>query len=144
MTKNELLVLLAEKFSEILGIELVDSLGPVSWYTANVFDIDGIVASRSNVGFYVVNEGQPEEAAYWTNAEPKPEPITSFRDEVLALIGQKIDALEIEGAYIENIDAANETAICRVFRETGADPSIEEIRVFMDRDELDALRYRLI
>lgn len=91
MGKQDLLDALALKFTAVLQVSLADTLGAVNYYVANVFDTSGDTGRRKNVGFYVVDEGQPAEAAYWQGREPKPAPgPPTFAQELVTYLNTKI------------------------------------------------------
>ena len=60
MKKNDLLTQLEEKFARVLEIGAVEpEIAGVRWYIANVLDTMGKDnATKSNVGFYVVDEAR--------------------------------------------------------------------------------------
>jgi len=143
MNKAELLAALASKYTSVLKVEGPQITGNVSWYTANVLDVNGDSARQQNVGFYVYNEGDPGEAAYWNGSEPKPTPsgTLTVASQVAAFIAAKIADNTIEGATVENIDETNVTAIV-VAQMVGSGDLIEK-RLFLDKEN-GVLRIRVI
>lgn len=74
MTKQDVLDALDAKFAAVLRVKYKDELEGVAWWVANVLDVSGDSAIRKNVEFYVIDEGEPTERAYWRGNEPKPGP----------------------------------------------------------------------
>lgn len=73
MTKTELLTDLEAKdfVGKIVSTELSRSLpGNINWYIANLIEIKDNVAVDRSVHFYVVDEGEPTESAFYKDAPP--------------------------------------------------------------------------
>lgn len=96
MTKAECLVILAEKFYQVLSVNPQgDPEAGVQWYLVGVFDRteDETGLLRKNIPIYVENEGLATEVAYWGPAEPKPDPPTEipFQAKIENFIKEKVD-----------------------------------------------------
>jgi len=80
MTKIELLVDLATRDGiAALVLDPVDvtpsgDVGTVAWYDQAVWEIRGDAALKKSIRFYVLEEGEPGEAAYYKDAEPQTAP----------------------------------------------------------------------
>lgn len=92
MNKSELLTILAGKYDRVLNVDPRELVAGVQVYLANVLDVSGDTAIKANVGFYVIDEGQPGEIAYWMNAEPKPMPVVTFQAELSAYLDTQVGA----------------------------------------------------
>lgn len=96
MTKQDVLDALDAKFAAVLRLKEKDDLGGVSWWIANVLEITGDSANRRNVDFYVIDEGEPSERAYWHGGEPNPAPLPpTFEDELTVWLDGKVAADQI-------------------------------------------------
>ena len=137
MNKAELLGKLNDKFHRVDDPgTAVQTYGNLKYYQVKVYDVVGETIRDMNIPFYVENEGQAEEAAYWSPAEPKPDAISGFQNEVAVYIAGKITDSTIEAAFAEQIDRVNETAIYKVVM-----PDLTEKRIFVDKDNGN-LRHR--
>lgn len=74
MTKSELLAWLDEQSwtSNVGEATLAVATGHdnIAWYSVQLMDVSNDEAIRRNVQFYVVNEGENDEAAYWKDKTP--------------------------------------------------------------------------
>lgn len=117
MDKTTLEQAIVDKFETVLQVTLGSTVGNVKYYVANVLDVAGDTAHTINVMYYVVNEGEVDEIAYWGNSEPKPAlPGPTFADEARAWLRNKVDA--IVGSNI-----------IRMFDQLSADDAQERARV---------------
>ena len=139
MTKAELITALNAKFHKVFTPDLKQTYDNIKYYTVSVFDKAGDSLRDQNIPFYVEDEGEPSEAAYWSPSEPKPDPVGGFQQEVAAYIAAKITDDTIEGAFPESIDVINENAIYRVVM-----PDLSEKRLFVDKDGNGDLRHRAL
>jgi len=139
MKKAELLQKLNDKFYKVLNVTMHKEYDGLRWYTAKVYDKIGDALRDANIPFYVENEGEADEAAYWSPSEPKPDPVTGFTQEVNDYIKGVIDAGQIEGAFIEAIDEVKEIAIARIIMN-----DLTEQRRFVDRKTDGTLQHRQI
>lgn len=137
MTKSELLTELGTKFYKVLNPTMHQEEGGLRWYTVKVYDRIGDAIRDSNIPFYVENEGEINEIAYWSPSEPKPDPVSGFQQEIDIYIAGKITGGTIEGAFAETVDQINETAIYKVVM-----PDLTERRLFVDKDANGDLRHR--
>ncbi|MCK5608633.1 hypothetical protein KAR91_42515 [Candidatus Pacearchaeota archaeon] len=136
MKKVDLLQALSVKFHKVETPNLVQTYGSLKYYQVKVYDVIGETIRDMNIPFYVENEGQAGESAYWSPAEPKPDPVGGFQNEVAAYITGKITDGTIEAAFAEQIDRVNKTAIYKVVM-----PDLTEKRIFVDKDNGN-LRHR--
>ena len=146
MTKQELLQKLSIKFHKIgtphpqytsgdPPVPTPDENG-YQYYLVKVHDSVNDGLRDINIGFWVENEGQGNEVAFWSPSEPKPEPISGFQQEVTTYIVAKITDGTIEAAFPEQLDPLNGTAIFKVVM-----PDLTERRLFVDKDG-GVLRHR--
>jgi len=145
MNKQELLDAVRNKFTSLLSVEKIERIENVTWYLVHYFDADGVQATKGNLGFYVLDEGEPNEAAYWDRREPKPTPPTpvpTFQQRLQEHLTALISAGTIEGGTIQTVDAVNKTATVSVWLES--DGSIIEKRFFIDKDSEGTWRRREI
>jgi hypothetical protein len=83
MTKAELLVDLAGRdgiAALVFDPEDVTpsgDVGVVAWYDQAVWEIRGVVALKKSIRFYVLEEGEPAEVAYYKDSEPQTSPSVS-------------------------------------------------------------------
>ena len=110
MTKQELLDSLALKY-DVVGEprQTNDS----RWYQVEVMDMDGDVLKQGKVTFWVLDEGESTEVAYWHGTEPKPTLPTpsGFSVDVQQYITDRINDGTIRLAVIESTDEARERAV---------------------------------
>ena len=129
MKKAELIQALETKFHRVeTPVEQAD-YGGLKYYLVKVYDLVNDGLRDVNIAFYVEDEGQPSEAAYWSPSEPKPSPVSGFQQELATFIASKILAGAIKGAFAENVDQVNETAIYQVVWS-----DLSERRYFVSKD----------
>jgi hypothetical protein len=126
MNKVDLLAALESKFEAVLSTEKKSEVADVSYYVANVFDVVGDTGRTVNIMFFVKDEGQPEETAYWGNSEPKPAPgPATFAQEAQAWLQSKIDATVGD-------------KIVRMFDQLSADNTQKRARVRLTLEDTEA------
>lgn len=143
MNKSELLTKLNGKFYKVgnATVRATDEFG-IKYYLVKVYDAVGETLRDTNIAFYIENEGNTNETAYWNPSEPKPDPVIGFAQEVNDYLSQKITDGAIEGVSVVSVDRQNETAITEVVM-TDANKLIES-RLFLDKDGAGNLRDRAI
>lgn len=101
MTKTELLLALEGKFHIVLELMAVKVITPtLNFYRVKVFDLVNGGLRDQSISFYVEDEGEPSEAAYWSPAEPKKDPAP---DGPAKLVAEYLDSKVTDGsirAYI--------------------------------------------
>ena len=143
MKKQDVLTAIQTKFSSVLSVKKVEQTENVAWYLANVLDAVGMCATKRNVGFYVADEGEEAEVAYWHGSEPKPSaPSKSFQQSVLEHLSSLVTAGTVEGAVIRAVDAVNRTATVAVWVTGTGGVALKEF--FVDKDEQSKWRRREI
>jgi hypothetical protein len=154
MTKAELLSELESKFYKLGNVAPV-KLSPtdtaireaegVKWYSAGLYEksLDGRMI-RKNVSFYVENEGEVGEAAFYVERLPidsmsvKPEAV--FKDLVIAKIENKISDGTILKGIIESIDENTKLSVVKAYQMV-----IDEVIVkkyFVYADTTDKLQFK--
>ena len=112
MNKAELLVEMGKKFESVLGVAKQDESGNVAWYVANVLDrIADDVVTRRNIGFYVVDDEEPGEVAYWDKSEPKG-PATPDADPFAEKLTTELGKHDF--AEVVKVDVINKSAVIEV------------------------------
>ena len=142
MNKAQLLAALDTKFDRVLRVEQVDTLEGVSWYTANVLNVEGDLATRGNVSFYVVDEGTANEVAYWHASEPKPDHVPTFQGDLITWL----DTLVADGTilFYNVIGVLPEVERARVDVVLEQDSNYVERPVGVHRDAQGTFHYVLI
>ena len=143
MNKSELLIKLNEKFYKVgnATVRETDEFG-IKYYLVKVYDKVGDAIRDSNLAFYVENDGEVNEVAYWSPSEPKPTPVESPQQKLLNYIASKIADGTIRAGYIEASDSISETAIVKVAIEIGG--NLTEKRIFIDKDPQGNLRREIL
>lgn len=145
MDKRELLDALATKFYQVLTPEPQRDEAGVKWYLVGTYDKLNGVMRRQNVSFYVENEGQAEETAYWANSEPKPTlptPVPTFGDRVNEYITVKITEGVIEEGSIERVNEQAKTAVVKALMIVTN--QLTELRFLVDEDSQGNLQHTQI
>lgn len=141
MTKQDALDILSTKYTTVLSV--TEKQEPnVLLCTANCLDIQGDTATRTNVGFYVFDAGMPGEAAYWMRSEPKPAPVTTFLQEVIAFLSSKVaDSIVL---FYSNISVLpeEERATANVVLDVAA--VLTEYRIAIWKDLASQFQYQII
>lgn len=141
MNKQELLDSLAIKYAKVGTPQHISTAELIKNFIVGVWDISNGNALRSNIGFYVENEGKIEEEAYWQGREPKPTVSIGFTQEVNNYITSKINDKTIEAGFVEVINSENETAKGKAYFIVGSD--VEEKNILIDKDAGN-IRHRVI
>ena len=142
MKKADLLQAFSDKFYKVLTPVIDREENGLRRYRVKVFEKDGDSLKDMLKFFYVENEGEANEAAYWTPREPNPVEATPFNVELHAFIQSKIDDGTIEGGFVDNPDERKQMAFCRAY--LIIDGSLVEKRIFIDRATGANLRYRVV
>jgi len=146
MNKQELLDAVQSKFTSLLRVEKIEQIENVTWYLAHYFDATAEQAIKGHVGFYVADEGEPSETAYWDRSEPKPPapptPPPTFQQLLQAHLTSLIGAGTIEGGTIQALDDVNQTATVSVWIASGESIVLKEF--FIDKDAQDSWQRREI
>jgi hypothetical protein len=147
MIKQEILDALAGKFFKIGGITEAagDTALGLKLYQVIAYDKtpDGEL-NRRDIGFYVENEGEANEVAYWKDNEPKKglSASVAFTHEVRDYISSKIADKTIVGGFIENTAGENEVAVVTIYKQEAS--KILEKRILVNRDSLGNLQHQAI
>ena len=86
MKKQELLTKLGTKFYKVGEVQKQREAEGVNYYLVGVYEKDGDTLVRSNISFYVENEGKVSEAAYWHQVEPKQDLPINIKQEALTYL----------------------------------------------------------
>lgn len=140
MNKAEIITALEGKYYRVAQPTLTLTDNGIKRYQVTVFELkNGDCLSRLVYQFYVEDEGQPTEMAYWEGREPAID-LPSFEREVETYIGEKIADETIEAAFIQDI-SDHERAIADAYVVEGAD--IVKKIVLVDK-YLGQIRHRVI
>jgi len=152
MKKVDLLSLLAENYQKVEAPEEAYGSTPekeqfeaegVAFYKVNVYKIKGGVGERITIYFYVKDEGEAgEEAFFRGDIEPykdlDPHP---YRDMVTNLIDEKIGSKEILRGVVLEADEKAEFALVRAFVLEGG-VAVEK-RYFVYEDDKETIQFIL-
>jgi len=133
MKKAELLRRLGEKFHRVEAAKLQQTYGNLKWYLVKVYDLVNAALRDANIAFYVEDEGQTTETAYWSPSEPKLEVVVGFAQELSVYISQKMAEGVLKAVFVKDIDSQNETAIVRGVKQTLLD-GLREFSFLIRRD----------
>ena len=143
MNKSELIQELENKYHKVFVSSKALDGDVIKRHEATVYDESSEALKRETILFYVENEGEASEVAYWDGREPKSgtPPVVTFNDEINNYIQTKIDAGVIEGAFVDNIDNVKEIAYAKtIINISGV---LQEKKVFIDKDAGN-LQHRVI
>ncbi len=132
MKKADLLQALSTKFYKVETPNLQQTYGNLKYYLVKVYDVIGEALRDANIAFYVENEGQGNEAAYWSPSEPKPGTPQFLQD-----LDVYIASLLTDGTFEMligkgTVDAVNESSIVTAIVTSGN--TLEERRYLIDKD----------
>jgi len=139
MNKQELLDDLASKCYRIGTESSQYENDGFSYYLVMTYSVNGDNINHKNVGFFVENEGQSNESAFYYPADPYPTISSDFQNEVRNYIIARVSAGQIEGAFIETLNPHVEVAIANVVMN-----DLTETRVFVDRDSNGDIQHRIM
>ena len=142
MIKSELITALEGKFYKLFTPTLGQSIGNLNYYLVKLFDKVGDCLRDSNLAFYVENEGEVDEAAYWSPKEPKPTQVESFDAKAQAYLNTKIADGTVEGAFIIESNSKCENATVKVIIDNSG--TLEEKTLLLDKDSQGDARHRII
>lgn len=132
MTKAELLQDLSSRVLRTISVveesDEVKNAAGVRMYMANVLNLERGDVRGQNVGFYVIDEGQPEEQAYYRD---KAGSKLALQAETVAFIA----TLPYEKVQILEIDDDNEFVIARAFKATGDGAAMNEVKLMLYKDK---------
>lgn len=114
------------------------------FYTVPILDIIGDDAIRRNVAYYVQDEGQATEAAFWATRPPEIVVEQPFVSRVNSFIAGRIAASVVEAAFVSNIDVANERAIAWALRNDPTSGSLVEIKALLFQDAASAIDFEIV
>ena len=141
MTKTELLTALNGKFYLVSNPVMKADLDGLKWYMVKVYDKINDSLRDTTIAFYVENEGEGGEVAYWSPSEPKPTPVTGFALEVSNYIQAKITDGTIEGGFVNSVDNAKEIAYGTAIVDVSGD--LQEKKILVDKDG-ETIRHRMV
>jgi hypothetical protein len=142
MTKNELITILTSKFYKVDSPTLQETRQNINKYMVRIFEKSGDMLHGRNINFYVENEGEVSEAAYWAGLEPG---ISSsqFMLDLDNYVNNLVSSGVIETILSrEGVDIINETAIILAIEKSGN--TLEERRYLIDKNAQGDLRHRQI
>ena len=142
MTKAELITALEGKFTKVFSPSLTQTYDNFNYYLVKVYDVIDDSIRDFNVAFYVKDEGQGTERAFWSPSEPKQSPSISTSTKLQNYIDARIADDTIEIGKIEVLNNANEAAIVTVVLDQSG--ILVEKKLLVDTDAQGDLRYRVI
>ena len=111
MDKAQLLAALASAFHAVGDPAKVETSGNIAFYSVGVFELDGDNMLRRNESFFVENEGQGNELAYWLEKQPVPIANSSrFYRDAKDYLDLKIADGTLEAAFIDEVNEDSERA----------------------------------
>lgn len=134
MNKAEILSDIANKdfFGAFCGDPEIEVTKPNSdiWYRQNIREEKGDFAVYRNIHFYVVNEGQVEERAFYFRAEP----VEEIKTKTLIPFTNKVQAAAFESGniFIEKVDEHSKAATVIKYIINGSD--VDEKRFLVNED----------
>lgn len=128
MNKAQLLTDLQSRVIRLIGDpQLKTDVGGVKTYIQAVLAMEGTdKAADRNVAFYVVDEGQPGEAAYYRDTVHRQ---TDDREKAVSYMGQLVVNGQIGGFEIESVQAdlgSRSFFIAKVYADDGSGKLVEK------------------
>lgn len=120
-TKAELVTELGSKYYKVGVPQFQQERVGMRWYVVEIYEksADGESIIEGTVAFYVENEGEANEAAYWSRSEPKPAPAPeTFAERLQAAIDAKVSAGDIKYARVLDSNAEVKKALVEVVTNT--------------------------
>lgn len=128
MTKSELLMWLEEQSwtSNVGEATLAVATGNdnIAWYSVQLMDVSNNEAIRRNVQFYVVNEGENDEAAYWKDKTPTSNLTTGTQNLVYKWISYRTLLAELNFSTASSI-------ISKLTAASLADPVMSQVHAML-------------
>ena len=116
MTKQQLLDKLQANALRVETPQKLESSSGFQRYIVGVWKGGEDAINRHNTAFFVENDGEENEVAYWEQSNPVPElpeQVETFSQKVNNLISSKISDGTIKGAVIESVNETGRTAYVR-------------------------------
>ena len=145
MNKQEFLDALVVKYHKV-GQPTLQEARSIPWmniYTVLVYDLTSGGILPLNVGFAVVDENLPSEAAYWSPEEPGQVPAgRQFADDVQAFITARIEDGTIEAGWVSRINPVDDTAVAWALRDVSG--VLTEVKALLWRAAGGEIDFRLV
>lgn len=131
MNKSDLLTVLANTFYHVGDPAQVATFGNLQRYSVQAFDRADDILRAVSVDFYVLDEGQPGETAFWNIRTPSSQNQESFASLAGAYIASKVADGTIVAGFITAMDEANERAVAWAYVTQQA--NINEVKALLRR-----------
>lgn len=131
MNKTELLADITAKGLRVIQVvqqsDPVKEAAGVNSYIANVLSQSGDTVTAKNIGFYVVDEGQAGEVAYYRDAlKPK----NTVWDVAQTYLDSLIPGTYLRGTLRE-VNEQNNSGIADVYKVDGTGTAVSKIEIFI-------------
>lgn len=141
MNKVELLADLSAKGLRVVNVEQVsDSVkeaAGVNTYNANVMEQRGDTITGRNIGFYVLDEGQPAEAAFYRDL---PQPKNVARNAMLAYLGGLVPGTYVR-TKLQSLDEDDRYGFAQAWKDNG-NGTATEVRLIVWKDGSNPITHR--
>lgn len=141
MDKAELLADLAAKGLRVVNIEqvadAVKEAAGVTSYIANVMEQRGDTITGRNIGFYVLDEGEPAEAAFYRDL---PQQKNVARDVMLTYLGGLVPGTYVR-TKLESLDEGDRYGFAQAWKDNG-DGSATAVRLIVWKDSDNPIAHR--
>lgn len=141
MNKAEMLADLAAKGLRVINVEqIADSVkeaAGVTSYIANVMEQRGDTITGRNIGFYVLDEGDPGEAAFYRDL---PQPKNVARDAVLTYLGGLVPGTYVR-TKLESLDEDDRYGFAQAWKDNG-DGTATAVRLIVWKDGSNPITHR--
>ena len=143
MTKAELLTDIEAKSLKVVAVteepDAVKNSAGIKQYIANVLEQDGEKVAGRNIGFYVVDEGEPTETAYVRDiVRPK----NQARDAVQTYLNGLVPATYIR-VSLSSVDEEQKSARATALKDNG-DGTCKEVQLFVFKNGTNPIEHREI
>jgi len=139
MNKTELIADIAAKGLRVIATQQqsdpVKEAAGVNSYITNVLEQNGDRVTARNIGWYVMDEGLPEEVAWYRD---QPNPKNEARDAIEAHLDGIADIIRYR---LETVNEEEQYAFATVWKDNG-DTTATESRVFIWKDEAQPIKVR--
>jgi hypothetical protein len=132
MTKTQLLSQIESNVDKMGVLKNLGTQGDMVWYQQQTWSKDNNVVNEKKIGFYVENEGTPEEAAYFSDRNPfaATQPQVSFIDKVHTYLTNKA-GIKYYRVDSEKVDVKAKTAEVVIYTENAQNSAKVDKRTYV-------------